>query len=80
MSIIISINQLILYIFTTLFAFAIICFNKKGLFIMQGIEEVIKKIENPYVGEDCVQYMFPYSDSMTLISQDGILFHHKQGS
>ena len=47
---------------------------------MQGSEEVIKKIESPYVGEDCVQCMFPYSDSMTLISQDGILFHHKQGS
>ncbi len=43
-------------------------------------KEIIQKIESHYVGDDCIQRMLPYNDALTVLSQDGILFHYKTGS
>jgi len=47
---------------------------------MTNKNEIIQKIESHYVGEDCIQIMLPYNDAVTILSQDGILFHYKTGS
>ncbi len=42
--------------------------------------EVIQKIEKQYVGEDCIQMMIPFKKCITILNQDGILFHQMKGS
>lgn len=42
--------------------------------------EIVQKIGKQYVSNDCIQVMIPYRDAMTLLNQNGILFHSKTGS
>ncbi len=47
---------------------------------MKKTTEIVQKIESHYVGDDCIQIMVPYRNAITVLSQDGILFHNKNGS
>lgn len=47
---------------------------------MKKTNKFVQKIKNHYVSDDCVQVMIPYQDTLTIINQDGILYHHKPGS
>lgn len=47
---------------------------------MKNTNETIKKIPSHYVGEDCIQIMFAYQNTLTIINPDGILYHHKPES
>ena len=47
---------------------------------MKKTTEIIQKIESHYVGDDCIQIMIPYKNAITVLNQDGILFHNKTGS
>lgn len=47
---------------------------------MKKQTEIVQKIERQYVGDDCVQIMIPYRNAITILSQDGMLYHHKPGS
>lgn len=47
---------------------------------MKNLTKIIKRIESYYVGDDCIQDMIPYKNAITILSQDGILFHNKVGS
>ena len=47
---------------------------------MANMNERIQRIDSYYVGNDCVQVMFPFRDTISIISQNGILFHYKPGS
>ena len=47
---------------------------------MKKINQVVQRIDSHYVGDDCVQVMFPYNEALTILNQDGMLFHHKPGS
>lgn len=40
----------------------------------------ILKIKNEYIGEDCVQVMIPYKDSLTLLNKDIVLYHYQKES
>ena len=47
---------------------------------MKKTNEIVQKIESQYVLDDCIQIMIPYSNAMTIVSSDGILFHDKKNS
>lgn len=47
---------------------------------MEKKNETVQKLDNQYVGENCVQVMIPFKDTITLLNQDGIIFHSKEGS
>ena len=47
---------------------------------MKRTNEIVQKINHWYVGDDCVQLMVPYKNSLTILNKDGILYHHKDGS
>lgn len=60
---------------------------------MKKVSELVKKIENHYigdncvrrieshyVGDDCVQVMTPYKNEITIFNKDGILFSHNVDS
>lgn len=36
----------------------------------------VQRIAKQYVGDDCIQYMIPYKNTLTLLNQKGIIFHH----
>ncbi len=42
---------------------------------MKNVKEIVQKIESQYVGEDCIEYIVPYGNSITMLNEDGILFH-----
>lgn len=47
---------------------------------MKKVAELVRKIENQYVGDDCVQIMIPYEDALTVFDQNGVLFHAQNNS
>lgn len=47
---------------------------------MKKTNEIVQRIQSHYVGDDCIQIMFSYQDTLTIINQDGMLYHHKPGS
>lgn len=47
---------------------------------MKKTNEIVQRIQSHYVGDDCIQIMFPYQDTLTIVNQDGMLYHHKPGS
>ncbi len=47
---------------------------------MKKTNEIVQRIQSHYVGDDCIQIMFPYQDTLTILNQDGMLYHHKPGS
>lgn len=47
---------------------------------MKKTNEIIQKIERPYVGEDCVQFMASYKKSLTVFDKKGIMFHSMPNS
>lgn len=47
---------------------------------MKKTNEIVQRIQSHYVGDDCIQIMFPYQDALTIVNQDGMLYHHKPGS
>ena len=47
---------------------------------MKKPNEIVQRIQSHYVGDDCIQIMFPYQDTLTILNPDGMLYHHKQGS
>lgn len=40
----------------------------------------VYKIKNEYIGEDCIQIMIPYKDSLTLLNKNMILYHYQKES
>lgn len=38
-------------------------------------EKIVRKIEECYVGEDCVQVELPYVETLSVFSKEGMLFH-----
>lgn len=40
---------------------------------------IVKKIDSQYIGEDCVQVMVPYKESLIVFDENGILYAHKEG-
>lgn len=47
---------------------------------MKNRTERVQKIDKPYVSDDCIQVMVPYEKKITILNQDGILFHSQNGS
>ncbi|MBQ8901979.1 MAG: hypothetical protein IJY87_02805 [Bacilli bacterium] len=47
---------------------------------MKKTNEIIQRIERPYVGDGCVQFMAPYRKSLTVFDRSGITFHSMPGS
>ena len=47
---------------------------------MKKVSEIVQKIEKQYVSHDCIQFMIPYEDAITVLNQNGVLFHSKIGS
>lgn len=43
-------------------------------------DEIIRRINRCYVGDDCVQLMVPYKNGITILNKNGILYHHKKDS
>lgn len=48
--------------------------------MLKGTTNVVRIIKSPYVGRDCIQGIIPYKDSITILNQDGILYHHYKDS
>ncbi len=46
----------------------------------KNTNEIVKRIQNHYVRDDCIQIMFPYQNTLTIVNPDGMLYHHKPGS
>lgn len=44
------------------------------------VNEIVQKINSWYVGEDCVQFMIPYKNAITILDRNGIVYHHKEGT
>lgn len=44
---------------------------------MKKVSEIVQRVERQYVGDDCIQIMIPYRNAITVLNQDGILFHSK---
>ena len=42
--------------------------------------KMVQRIDSHYVGEDCVQVMIPYRDKISILSNDEMIFHYKNGS
>lgn len=47
---------------------------------MKNKKENVQRIEKQYVGDDCVQIMFPYIEALTIFNPEGMVYHHKPGS
>lgn len=47
---------------------------------MEKEMRIVQKIPSHYVLEDCVQIMIPYQNAITILNQDGILYHDTVGS
>lgn len=47
---------------------------------MKKVSEVVQRIASHYVGDDCIQVMAPYRNTITILNQDGIIYSHKEGS
>ena len=47
---------------------------------MKNTNEIVQRIESHYVGDECIQLAIPYRNAITILDQDGILFHDKIGS
>ncbi len=47
---------------------------------MKKVTEVIQRVESHYVGDDCIQVMTPYRNTITILNKDGIIYSHKKGS
>ena len=47
---------------------------------MEKQNKTIQKIESHYIGHDCIQIMLPYQETLTVLNQDGILYHHNPES
>lgn len=47
---------------------------------MKKTNEIVQRIESHYVGDECIQLAIPYRNAITILDQDGILFHDKIGS
>ena len=45
-------------------------------FLMKKATELVQRVERQYVGDDCVQIMLPYDNSITFLGEQGILYHH----
>lgn len=46
---------------------------------MKKVSEVVQRIESHYVGDDCIQVMVPYKNTITILNRDGIIYSHKEG-
>ena len=44
---------------------------------MKNVSEIVQRIEKQYIGDDCIQIMIPYRNAVTVLNQEGILFHSK---
>ena len=44
---------------------------------MKKIDQEVCRVPNCYVGEDCIQIMVPYENSVAIFSKDGIMYSHK---
>lgn len=47
---------------------------------MKKVSELVQRIENHYVGDDCIQIMAPYKNEITIFNKDGIVFSHNVDS
>ena len=47
---------------------------------MKKVSEVVQRVESHYVGDDCIQVMAPYINTITILNKDGIIYSHKNGS
>ncbi len=47
---------------------------------MKKVSEIVQRVENHYVGADCIQVMVPYRNTITILNKDGIIYSHKKGS
>ncbi len=41
---------------------------------------IIERIENYNIGDDCIQTSVSYRNAMTIVGQDGVLYHYMEGS
>lgn len=46
---------------------------------MKKFDGIIRKIDSQYIGEDCVQVMVPYKESLIVFDENGVLYAHKEG-
>lgn len=47
---------------------------------MSNTSEVVMKINDCYVADDCVQIAYPYNECITILNTHGMLYHHKINS
>lgn len=47
---------------------------------MKKVSEVVQRLKPHCIGDNCVQLMVPYQKSLTILNQNGILYHHIPGS
>lgn len=47
---------------------------------MKKVSELVQRIENHYVSDDCIQIMAPYKNEITIFNKDGIVFSHNVDS
>lgn len=47
---------------------------------MNKNESIIRRVKSCYVQEDCIQYMTAYYNALTILSQEGIMYHGKENS
>ena len=40
--------------------------------------KIVQKIAKPYISDDCIQVMIPFTNAMTILNEEGILFHQKK--
>ena len=52
----------------------------RRVYVYEKVSEVVQKVESPYVGDDCIQVMAPYIDTLAILNKDGIQYFHKKGS
>ena len=45
----------------------------------KDVEETVHRMSSRCVGDDCVQLMIPYKQSITILDRNGIVYHHKKG-
>ena len=42
--------------------------------------KIVQKIAKPYISDDCIQVMIHFTNAMTILNEEGILFHQKNDS
>lgn len=47
---------------------------------MKKVSEVVQRVESHYVGDDCIQVMTPYRNTLAILNKDGIIYSHKKDS